>query len=143
MPLAPPLPASVVPLRKNAPLSNESPALAVNAMSLVVLLPRSVTSCNVPTAPPPPGTFTSTTPGDVSDAVTPAPVKFNVVVLVLTLVPSSLVISGVPPPPPTATNGSASVPFPIMVTPSTATSVKHGTQAGRSGSGMSPVAQIS
>ena len=93
--------------------------------------------------PPPPGTFTSTTPGDVSDAVTPAPVKFNVVVLVLTLVPSSLVISGVPPPPPTALSGSSAVPLPMIVTPSTATSVKQGVQAGRSGSGMSPVWQMS
>ena len=142
MPFAPPLPASVVPLRKNAPLSNESPAFAMKSMSLVVLLPRSVTSCNVPTAPPPPGTFTSTTPGDVSDAVTPAPVKFNVVAIGVTSTPSSSTDIA-PPPPPTATNGSAVVPFPVMVTPSTATSVKQGVQAGRSGSGMSPVWQMS
>ena len=115
----------------------------MKSMSFVVLLPRSVTSCNVPTPPlPPPGTFTSTTPGDVSDAVTPAPVKFNVVAIGVTSSPSSSTDIA-PPPPPTATNGFAGVPSPVIVIPSTATSVKHGVQTGRSGSGMSPVAQVS
>ena len=143
MPFAPPLPASVVPLRKNAPLSKLSPAVAVNAISLVVLLPRSVTSCNVPTPPlPPPGTFTSTTPGDVSDAVTPAPVKFNVVATGVISEPSSCTTIA-PPPAPIALNGSAAVPLPIIVTPSTATSVRHGVHGCKSGSGMSPVAHVS
>ena len=87
--------------------------------------------------------LTSTTPGEVSEAVTPAPVKFNVAVLVLTFVPSSLTVSGVPPPPPIAVSGSSGVPLPIMVTPSTATEVKHGVHGSKSGSGISPVAHVS
>ena len=142
MPFAPPLPASVVPFLKKAPLSNESPAFAVKSILFVVLFPKSVTSCNVPTAPLPDGMFTSTTPGDVSDAVTPSPVKFNVVATGVTSMPSSSTTIA-PPPAPIALNGSAGVPLPIIVTPSTATSVKQGVQGCKSGSGMSPVAQVS
>ena len=88
-------------------------------------------------------TFTFTTPGEASTASTPPPLKFNVVAFGLIKLPSSLTTKEPPPPPPIATNGSESVPFPVMVTPSTATSVRHGVHGSKSGSGISPVAQVS